>query len=173
MIFFFFFGKSFWQGAQSCDHTAVLATGCVKEEGCGRSWTRGELGETDMPCFRAQSLGCELEKWWIEGRFWRDKGLDHFQNRAEGGEEGWAQSLPLTQGVHGRNKMGPAGQLHLHFSCKLLVSCMCKNTSISACFIVSGITASGQALYTEQVDLVNSFLSKLWGHASNGNEILF
>lgn len=113
MIFFFIFGKCFWQEAQSCDHTAVLATGCVREKGCGRSWARGELGETDMPCFKAQSLGCELKKWWSEGRFWRDKGLDHFHNRAEGDEEGWAQSLTLMQGVHARIKTGPAGQLQL------------------------------------------------------------
>lgn len=74
MIFFFFFGKSFWQGAQSCDHTAVLATGCVKEEGCGRSWTRGELGETDMPCFRAQSLGCDWKNGELRADFEETKG---------------------------------------------------------------------------------------------------
>lgn len=54
MIIFFFLlisGKSFWQGAQSCDHIAVPAMGCIREKGCGRSWTRGGLGETDMPSF--------------------------------------------------------------------------------------------------------------------------
>jgi len=49
--FFLIFGKNFWQGAQSCDHIAILAMGCIRGKACGRSWNREELGETDIPIF--------------------------------------------------------------------------------------------------------------------------